>query len=74
MDKKDVHIYEYVCAREHSLLNRQCCICAEMEKFVEGGWVSACKYEDELRDMLKERTGGNKEKVRSACRISMHQP
>jgi hypothetical protein len=35
-----------------------------MEKYVEGGWVTACKYEDELRDMLKERTGGNKEKVR----------
>ena len=30
---------------------------------MEAGWVTACKYEDELRDMLKERTGGNKEKV-----------
>ena len=30
---------------------------------MEGGWVTATKYEDELRDMLKERTGGNKEKV-----------
>ncbi len=36
-----------------------------MEKYVEGGWVTATKYEDELRDMLKERTGGNKEKARS---------
>ena len=25
--------------------------------------MTATKYEDELRDMLKERTGGNKEKV-----------
>ena len=37
-----------------------------MEKYVEGGWVTATKYEDELRDMLKERTGGNKEKARRA--------
>ena len=35
-----------------------------MDKYVEGGWVTATKYEDELRDMLKERTGGNKEKAR----------
>ncbi len=28
--------------------------------------MTATKYEDELRDMLKERTGGNKEKARLA--------
>ena len=36
---------------------------------MEGGWLTAMKYEDELRDMLKERTGGNKEKARFARAI-----
>ena len=38
---------------------------------MDGGWVTAMKYEDELRDMLKERTGGNKEKARSS--LAIHQ-
>ena len=37
-----------------------------MEKYAAGGWVTGIKYEDELRDMLKERTSGKDDEVRSS--------
>lgn len=37
---------------------------AEMEKYAAGGWVTGIKYEDELRDILKERTAGKDDEVR----------
>ena len=39
-----------------------------MEKYAEGGWVTGTKYEDELRDMLKERTAGKDDQARSIKR------
>ncbi|GAX84081.1 hypothetical protein CEUSTIGMA_g11505.t1 [Chlamydomonas eustigma] len=33
----------------------------DMKKFVEGGWVTALKYEDEVIDILKEKTEGQKD-------------
>ena len=35
-----------------------------MEEYAAGGWINATKYEDELRDMLKERTAGKDDEVR----------
>lgn len=37
----------------------------DMQKFVDGGWITALKYEDEVMDDLKTRTGGKKDKLRS---------
>ena len=34
-----------------------------MEKYAEGGWVTGLKYEDELRDLLMERTSGKDDEV-----------
>lgn len=36
----------------------------DMSKLVEGGWVTALKYEDEIMDDLKKRTGGKDDQVR----------
>jgi hypothetical protein len=41
----------------------------DMKQFVEGGWVTALKYEDEVIDILKEKTEGQKdEEVRERKR------
>lgn len=37
----------------------------DMQKYVDGGWVTALKYEDEVLDDLKKRTGGKADKLRS---------
>lgn len=37
----------------------------DMEEFKAGGWVTDLKYQDEIEDLLKERTGGKKDKYRS---------
>lgn len=37
----------------------------DMETLAEEKWVTGLKYNDEVIDMLKERTGGKKDKVRS---------
>ncbi len=37
----------------------------DMQKFVDGGWVTALKYEDEVLDDLKKKTGGKADKLRS---------
>ena len=41
----------------------------DMQKFVDGGWVTGLRYEDEVMDDLKKRTGGKKDKLRS---VSSH--
>ena len=30
----------------------------DMARFAEGGWVDGLKYEDEVEELLKPRTGG----------------
>lgn len=43
----------------------------DMQKFVDGGWVTGLRYEDEVMDDLKTRTGGKKDKLRSvSCNSS----
>lgn len=45
----------------------------DMQKFVDGGWITGLRYEDEVMDDLKKRTGGKKDKlrsVRSRCHAS----
>ena len=39
-----------------------------MQRFLDGGWVTALKYEDQVIDDLKERTspGAKPEEVRAA--------
>ncbi len=37
----------------------------DMQKYVDGGWVTGLKYEDEVMDDLKKRTGGKADKLRS---------
>jgi protease IV len=37
----------------------------EMSHFKEGGWVTDLKYEDEINDMIKERTGGKEDELRA---------
>lgn len=37
----------------------------DMQKFVDGGWITGLRYEDEVTDDLKKRTGGKKDKLRS---------
>lgn len=37
----------------------------DMQKYVDGGWVTGLRYEDEVMDDLKQRTGGKKDKLRS---------
>lgn len=37
----------------------------DMQKFVDGGWITGLRYEDEVMDDLKKRTGGKKDKLRS---------
>ena len=41
----------------------------DMQKFVDGGWITGLRYEDEVMDDLKKRTGGKKDKLRS---VSSH--
>ena len=36
----------------------------DMERFLEGGWVDGLKYEDEVNDLIKERTGGKDDEIR----------
>lgn len=36
-----------------------------MEDYVEGGWVTALKYEDELIKDLEKRTGSDSDKLKS---------
>ena len=43
----------------------------DMQKFVDGGWVTALKYEEEVNEDLKKRTGGKKTKLRSVSML-MH--
>ena len=35
----------------------------DMKRFLEGGWVTALKYEDEVLEDLKERTGRKPDEV-----------
>ncbi|GAB4824168.1 hypothetical protein N2152v2_011214 [Parachlorella kessleri] len=35
----------------------------DMEQFKEGGWLTDLKYEDEINDMLKPKTGGKEDEV-----------
>lgn len=42
----------------------------DMQKFVDGGWITALKYEDEVMDDLKKRTGGKKDKLRSVSLLT----
>ena len=37
----------------------------DMQKFVDGGWVTGLKYDDEVLEDLKKRTGGKPDKLRS---------
>ncbi|KAL3146137.1 hypothetical protein ABBQ38_015479 [Trebouxia sp. C0009 RCD-2024] len=37
----------------------------DMQKYVDGGWITGLRYEDEVMDDLKKRTGGKKDKLRS---------
>ena len=37
----------------------------DMQKYADDGWVTGLKYEDEVREDLKKRTGGKKDKLRS---------
>ena len=37
----------------------------DMQKYVDGDWVTGLRYEDEVMDDLKTRTGGKKDKLRS---------
>ena len=37
----------------------------DMQKFVDGGWVTGLKYDDELLEDLKKRTGGKSDELRS---------
>jgi protease-4 len=37
----------------------------DMERFKAGGWVTDLKYEDELNDLIKERTGGKADELRA---------
>ena len=45
----------------------------DMQQYVNGGWVTALRYEDEVNDDLKKRTGGKKDKLRavSTCVIPL---
>lgn len=42
----------------------------DMQKYVDGGWVTALKYEDEVLDDLKKRTGGKADKLRSVSSVT----
>lgn len=37
----------------------------DMQQYADDGWVTGLKYEDEVREDLKKRTGGKKDKLRS---------
>ena len=37
----------------------------DMEAYKAGGWVTDLKYEDELNDMIKARTGGKEDELRA---------
>jgi protease-4 len=37
----------------------------DMETFASGGWVTELKYEDELNDLVKARTGGKEDELRA---------
>lgn len=37
----------------------------DMEQFKSGGWVTDLKYEDELNDLVKARTGGKEDELRA---------
>ena len=39
----------------------------DMKRFLEGGWVTALKYEDEVLEDLKERTGRKADEVGGRC-------
>lgn len=48
----------------------------DMQKYVDGGWVTGLKYDDEILEDLKKRTGGKPDKLRSvsASKHTSHQP
>lgn len=37
----------------------------DMQKYVDGGWITALKYDDEVLEDLKKRTAGKADKLRS---------
>lgn len=43
----------------------------KMEDYKAGGWVTDLKYEDEVQDLLKKRTGGKEDEVQ---KVSVHLP
>jgi hypothetical protein len=58
-----LHILIAVCtAQVEAMLNEGI---FDMQKYVDGGWVTGLKYEDEVMDDLKKRTGGKADKLRS---------
>lgn len=42
----------------------------DMQKYVDGSWVTGLRYEDEVMDDLKKRTGGKADKLRSVSTAS----
>ena len=62
-----LHILIAVCtAQVEAMLNEGI---FDMQMYVDGGWVTGVKYEDEVMDDLKKRTGGKADKLRS---VSLH--
>ena len=42
----------------------------DMQQYADEGWVTGLKYEDEVREDLKKRTGGKKDKLRSVSALT----
>ena len=65
-----LHILMAVCtAQVEAMLNEGI---FDMQQYVDGGWVTGLKYEDEVMDDLKKRTGGKADKLRSVSVCVLH--
>lgn len=46
----------------------------KMEDYKAGGWVTDLKYDDEVQDLLKKRTGGKEDEVQAVSMLLVRIP
>ena len=43
----------------------------DMQQYVDGGWITGLKYDDEVLEDLKKRTGGKPDKLRAVSAVQI---